>query len=141
MRFYLDSMVWIYAFEGNPHFGSAAQSFIRGLRNGQHTLLTSHFLLGELLVLPLRNNNSFLIAAYKQALTESTTVEVVPFTAEVATTFARCRATYRTHPADSIHLALAASAGCDSFVTVDSRLQKLSLPGIGKIIDLTQSVP
>lgn len=141
MRFYLDSMVWIYAFEGNPHFGSAAQSFIRNLRNGRHILLTSHFLLGELLVLPFRNNDSFLIAAYQQALTESATVEVVPFTSEVATTFAHCRAAHRTHQADSIHLALAASARSDFFVTVDSRLRNISFTGIGKIVDLTYSVP
>jgi predicted nucleic acid-binding protein len=140
VRFYLDSMVWIYAFEGNPAFGAEAQSFFRRLRSGNHTILVSHFLLGELLVLPIRDADTFLIAAYKRAMLASATLEVVPFTAEVAATFATLRGLHRTQPADSIHLALSATAKADVFVTVDDRLQKLTVQGIGAIADLTYNI-
>ena len=141
MRFYLDSMVWIYAFEGNSPFAAPAQTLFRNLRAAGHTLLVSHFLLGELLVVPIRSGDSFLVASYKRALLASATVELVPFSAEVAVSFATLRARHRTQSADAIHLSLAATAQADIFVTADSRLQKLVVPGIGAIVDLAYSVP
>ena len=141
MRFYLDSMVWIYAFEGNPTFGAAAQSFLKKLRGAGHTTLVSHFLLAELLVLPIRDGDQFLIAAYKRAMLASASVDVVPFTAAAAATFATLRALQRTQPLDSIHLALAATAKADVFVTVDDRLHRLAVKGIGRIADLTYNTP
>jgi predicted nucleic acid-binding protein len=50
--------------------------------------------------------------------------------------FAALRAFHRTQSADSIHLALAASARADLFITNDKDLPKLTLPGIGKIVGL-----
>lgn len=140
MRFYLDSMVWIYAFEGNPMFGLAAQAFLRKLRSSGHTILVSHFLLGELLVLPIKNGDAFLTAAYRRAMLSSASVEIVPFTAETATIFATLRGKYRTQAADSIHLALAATAKADAFITIDTRLHSVSVQGIGQIADLAYPV-
>jgi predicted nucleic acid-binding protein len=84
VRFYLDSMVWIYLFEGNPQFGTVAQSILAGIRAGGHTLLTSNFLLGEILVEPVRKNDTFTVASYRRMLVENSAVEVVPFTTETA---------------------------------------------------------
>jgi predicted nucleic acid-binding protein len=55
---------------------------------------------------------------------------LIPFTAETADGYARIRASYRVSPADAIHLASAASAGVDLFLTNDHRLQPLAIPGI-----------
>lgn len=90
MRFYLGSMVWIYAVEGSPEFGSAAQELLRGIRAGGHTLLTSQFLLGEILVVPVRKSDAFRIASYRRMLVETSAVEVVPFTVETAPPFGLC---------------------------------------------------
>lgn len=134
MRVYLDSMVWIYALEGNKDFGAAAQSVFRKLRSANHTLLVSHFLLAELLVLPVRDSDAFTIATYRRMMLTSATTEVVPFTAEVALQFASLRAFHRTQAADSINLALAAGAQTDLFITNDKDLPKLTVAGIGKIV-------
>ena len=141
MRCYLDSMVWIYLFEGNPQFGTAAQSILTGIRAGGHTLLTSNFLLGEILVEPIRKNDTFRVASYRRMLVETSAVEVVPFTAETAVQFATIRAGNRTTSPDALHLALAASGRADVLVTGDGRLTKLSISGIGRIVDLTYRVP
>src|ERR1700676_5118076 len=117
-------MVWIYAFEGNSPFGAAAQTLLRNLRATGHTVLVSHFLLAELLVVPVRSGNTFLIASYKRAMLASSTVELASFTADAAVTFATRRARHRTPSADAIHLSLAATAQADVFVTADSRLHK-----------------
>lgn len=140
MRFYLDSMVWIYAIEANPQFGPTAQDLLRKIRASGHTLLTSHMLLAELLVAPARKDDTATVAAYRRMLT-GPGVEVVPFTAEVAVRFGYIRAQFRTQPADSIHLALAANAGADKFVSGDILLSRIAVPGIGQIVDLNYQVP
>lgn len=140
MRIYLDSMVWIYLLEGNSQFGIAAQELLKKIRAGKHTLLTSNFLLAEVLVMPVRRNDVFTIASYRRLLLADAAVEITPFTAETAMHFAELRAVHRTAPADSIHLALAASAKADVFITVDARLKKLTVPGIGCIEDLTYTL-
>ena len=57
-------------------------------------------------------------------------VELLPFTPETADHYARIRGNHRVAPADAIHLASAAQAGVDLFLTNDHRLQKLAIPGI-----------
>ena len=136
LRIYLDSMIWIYALEGNPKFGAASQAIFTRLRSASHTLLASHFLLAELLVLPVRNNDTFTVASYRSMILASATTEVVPFTAEVALQFASLRAFQRTQAPDSLNLALAASAKADIFLTNDTDLHKLTIPGIGSIVGL-----
>jgi predicted nucleic acid-binding protein len=141
VRFYLDSMVWIYLFEGNPEFGTAAQKLLSDLRAGGHTLLTSHFLLGEILVVPVRKKDAFTVASYRRLLVETSAVEVVPFTAETAVQFATIRAAHKTSSPDALHLALAASARADVFVTGDARLIGTSVSGLGRIVDLSYRLP
>jgi predicted nucleic acid-binding protein len=134
-------MVWIYLFEGNLQFGTAAQSILTGIQAGGHTLFTSHFLLGEILVEPVRKNDSFRVATYRRMLVETAAVEVAPFTTETAVQFATIRAGSRTTSPDALHLALAASGRADVFVTGDGRLTKLSVPGIGRIVNLSYRLP
>ena len=138
-RIYLDSMVWIYALESNPEFGTQAQSILKALDKGQHTLLTSHFLLAELLVAPVKKGDVFLAASHGQAL-RSRSGHVVQFTERVAAAFAQIRAQKQVSSPDAIHLALAASAGADLFVTGDTRLKRLVVPGIGQIVDLSYTL-
>jgi predicted nucleic acid-binding protein len=134
-------MVWIYLFEGNPQFGTAAQTILTGIRAGGHTQLTSNFLLGEILVEPARKDDLFTVAYYRRMLVETSAVEVVPFAAETAVQFAMIRSGNRTTPPDALHLALAASGRADVFVTGDGRLIRLSLPGIGRIVGLSYRLP
>jgi predicted nucleic acid-binding protein len=59
-----------------------------------------------------------------------TEVEILPFTAEAAEHYAQLRGSQRVDPADAIHLACAAQAGMDLFLTNDHRLRGLVVPGI-----------
>jgi predicted nucleic acid-binding protein len=141
MRVYLDAMVWIYALEGRSAFSPAAQKFLTRLRAGRHIVVVSHFLLAETLVVPVRENDTFSVAAYKQAFLRSESVEIVSFDATTAMTFAQLRAAHRTKSPDSIHLSLAATALVDAFITTDTRLQSLTIPGIALIGDLSTLLP
>jgi predicted nucleic acid-binding protein len=56
--------------------------------------------------------------------------EVVPVTIETADHYAQIRGTLGVPPADAIHLASAAQAGTDLFLTNDKRLVGKIVPGI-----------
>ena len=137
MRLYLDTMIWVYALENHPTFGKPAQQLLGMIRRGQHTTLTSSFLLAELLVPHVRRQDRFVIASYRRMLSASPAMEVVPFGEEAALHFAAIRAAHKVKQPDAIHLALAASAGADAFLTIDNRLKALTIPGINLVGDLS----
>lgn len=130
-------MVWIYAFEGNSPFAESAQKLFLSIQRSPHTILVSHFLLAELLVMAVRRNDQFTIAWYRRMLLNSAATEIIPFGIDVAMQFAALRAFHRVKAADAIHLALAMSAGANAFITADTHLSKLTIPGLNQIADLT----
>ena len=132
MNLYLDSMIWVYILEGNPIFGTSAREFFARMRSAHHEFLSSNLVLAEVLVLPKRNADLSTVAKYRRLFTPPG-VTILPFGAETAERFADLRATTRVQPADALHLALAASAGTDYFVTTDAKLHSLTIPGITRI--------
>jgi predicted nucleic acid-binding protein len=64
----------------------------------------------------------------------------LPFDAKAVGPFARLRSSENLKIADSIHLACAASAGIDLFLTGDKQLAKLDVPGIQFIADFNNPV-
>jgi predicted nucleic acid-binding protein len=71
-----------------------------------------------------------------RSLLRNTVGEIVPFTLETADRYARIRGTTGITPADAIHLASAAQAGTDLFLTNDKRLVGQIVPGIQFIASL-----
>jgi predicted nucleic acid-binding protein len=70
------------------------------------------------------------VAENIRAFFQSSAVEVLSFTLDMARRFAEIRTTQRVSPPDAIHLACAAQAGADLFLTNDHRLRNLVVPGI-----------
>ena len=66
--------------------------------------------------------------------------EVVPFTLEAADHYARIRGTLGIAPPDAIHLACAATAGTDLFLTNDKNLVGKVIPGIQFIAGLDSNI-
>jgi predicted nucleic acid-binding protein len=132
MNLYLDSMQWIYFFEQNPLFLPQTRSMILRAQSAHSNFLSSHLILAEALVLPKRNGDVFTATKYRRFF-QSSAVILIPFSADAAERFADIRASTRVKPADALHLALAASAGADYFVTTDIKLHALKVPGITHI--------
>jgi predicted nucleic acid-binding protein len=132
MKLYLDAMLWIYAFEGHPTFGPLTNAFTQRMRSAQNDFLSSYLVLAEVLVLPKRNNDIFTATRYRRFF-QSRAVAIVALSVETAERFADIRATTHVKPADAMHLALAASANTDYFVTYDAKLHALTIPGITQI--------
>jgi predicted nucleic acid-binding protein len=128
-------MLFVYLLEAHPVFGSAVESLLDAVIRRGDSLCTSVFCAGEVLAGPKRTGSTSGVEAVMRFFAGDNIV-VLPFTLETADRFATIRAATRVHPADAIHLASAAEANVDLFVTNDHDLRKLSIPGIKFFADL-----
>ena len=134
-RIYWDSMLFIYMLEGNPIFGPKVHKILNRIVSRGDALSTSVFSIGEILTGPRRRGSTSGVDAVKQYFL-SGAVEILPFTEATADRYSVIRSANKVSQADGIHLAAAAEAGVDVFVTNDVDLRKLSIPGIKFFADL-----
>jgi len=138
-RIYWDSMLFIYWLENNPQFARKIATIHSRMQQRQDQLITSAFTFGEILAGAYRQG-----AAQKadgiRGLLLSVVSEVVPFTLEAANHYARIRGTLSIAPADAVHLACAASAATDLFLTNDKALIGKAIPGIQFIAGLDSNI-
>jgi predicted nucleic acid-binding protein len=128
-------MLFIYLLEANPHFGERVQRMHEAMQRRGDVLCTSIFAVGEVLTGPRKRHDLAGIKGLKKFFS-SKEVEILPFTMEAAERYSMIRAETRVSQADGIHLATAAAAGVDLFVTNDDQLRKLAIPGIRFFADL-----
>lgn len=134
-RIYWDPMVFIYLVEDHPVFGSKVDRIYRRMLERGDTLCTSTLTLGESLVASIKSQDAGLGERMKAALS-SDEVELLPFRARTAELYAEIRAKFSVKSPDAIHLATAAEANADLFLTNDSHLHRLAIPGIHFIAGL-----
>ena len=128
-RIYWDTMLFIYWLEDNPHFAKRVDAIRTRMHERNDRLLTGAFTFGEVLAGLYRQGKSDLADKTKRAL-QSVVFEVVPFTVDTADRYAQIRGSLGLPAADAIHLASAAQAGTDLFLTNDKRLVGKFVPGI-----------
>ncbi len=128
-RVYWDSMLFIYWLEDHPQYAKQVDAIHSRMKQRQDRLITGAFTFGEVLAGTYRKGRPELADQFR-ALLGSVVAEIVPFTVETAEQYARIRGTLGTTPADAIHLASAAQAGTDLFLTNDKSLAGKIIPGI-----------
>jgi predicted nucleic acid-binding protein len=134
-RVFWDAMLFIYLFQRDPIFGKrVAQLRKRSLERGDE-ICTSALAIGEVLAGAYRDKNAEDAARIRGGILAAG-INILPFDSSTMDSFARIRAQHRTSAADSIHLACAANAGVDLFLTGDKQLLKLHVPGIKFIAGL-----
>ena len=134
-RVYWDTMLFIYWLEDHPEYAGRVDAIRSRMEQRHDQLITGAFTFGEVLAGSYRKGTSQL-ADQSRRLLRSVVAEVVPFTLETADRYARIRGTPGITPADAIHLASAAQAGTDLFLTNDKRLLGRIVPGIQFIASL-----
>lgn len=128
-RIYWDSMLFIYWIEDHPVYAPTVERIANAMQRRGDTLLTSVFTVGEVLVGPMKQGRSD-IEKKVRSMFDGSAVTLVPMTADTAYRYAAIRARRAVTPADAIHLASAAEAESDLFLTNDHRLQGMSVEGI-----------
>ena len=139
-RVYWDTMLFIYWLEENPQFGKRVDVIWSRMQERNDQLITGALALGEVFAGAYKQGaNKDRIQEVKTAL-ESSISEVIPFTAETADVYGRIKGSLRIPSADAIHLACAATAGTDLFLTNDKNLVGKVIPGIQFIAGLDSNI-
>jgi uncharacterized protein len=134
-RIYWDSMLFIYWLEDNPEFAKRVDAIYSRMKERRDQLITGAFTFGEVLAGAYRKRGQQATDELQRSL-QNLVAEVVPFTIATAGHYARIRAIHGVTPADGIHLASAAQAGTDLFLTNDKRLAGKIVTGIQFIASL-----
>ncbi|AEU37037.1 type II toxin-antitoxin system VapC family toxin [Granulicella mallensis] len=128
-RVFWDAMLFIYLVENHPQYFKRCRYLLQRSFERGDKLYTSHLALGEVLAgaekSPFPSKSKAI-----QAVAEEMGFTGLPFDAGAVPTFADLRAKRKLKIADSIHLACAASAGMDLFLTGDAQLAGIHVPGI-----------
>lgn len=134
-RVYWGTMLFIYWLEDHPQYAKRVGAIRSRMEERGDQLITGAFTFGEILAGAYRKGATQVAADSRRWLKEVVS-EVIPFTIETADHYAQIRATLGVAPADAIHLACAAQAGTDLFLTNDKRLVGKIVPGIQFIASL-----
>jgi predicted nucleic acid-binding protein len=122
-------MLFIYLLQDDPVFGERVRYLRkRSLERGDE-ICTSALALGEILAGVYRDKTPAEAARVRDGLLRAG-VRILPFDLAASDRFGSLRAKFRRSAADTIHLACAAVAGVDLFLTGDEGLLKLQIDGI-----------
>ena len=134
-RIFWDTMLFVYWFEDHPRYAPRVIQILARMKERNDEWFTSSLAVGEVLVGPYKLRSER-VAQQMEEFFRSPSVRIVPFTAAAAIRYAKIRAHLKVSPADAVHLACAAEAGTDLFLTNDSSLLRKPIPGIQFIDDL-----
>ena len=138
-RIYWDSMLFIYWLEDHPLFAKRVAAIHDRMRERQDELITSAVTVGEVLAGVYRKGPPSRADEVRSMLL-SLISEVVPFTVDTADHYARIRGSTNIASPDAIHLACAASAGTDLFLTNDKNLVGRVIPGVQFVAGLDTNI-
>lgn len=128
-RVFWDTMLFIYLLQDDPVFGDRVRYLRRRSLERGDEICTSALALGELLAGVHRDKTAADAVRVKDTILRAG-VRILPFDLGASDRFGSIRAKHRTSAADTIHLACAATAGVDLFLTGDAGLVKLHVDGI-----------
>ncbi len=139
-RVYWDTMLFIYWLEENPQFGKRVDAIWSRMQERNDQLITGALALGEVFAGAYKRGASKERIQEVKAALEDSVSEVIAFTAEAANVFGQIKGSLKIPSADAIHLACAASAGTDLFLTNDRNLVGKVIPGIQFIAGLDSNI-
>jgi predicted nucleic acid-binding protein len=132
-------MLLIYLLEGNPAFRPRAEALLARSRARGDSLFTTCLAVGELMAGVARFDNPVKASTVRRTLDEIG-FRYLPFDAGSMRQFGLLRGRDKLKIADAIHLACAASAGIDLFLTGDTQLTRLDVPGIQFIAEFNTPI-
>jgi len=138
-RIFWDTMLFVYLMEDNPSYSTRVHELLSRARRRNDQLFTSCLTLGEIMAGLEKASNPQAASSVSGALTQMG-FSFLPFDQGAAPAFSKLRAKEKLKAPDAIHLACAASAGIDLFLTGDKQLTRLDVPGIQFIADFNSPI-
>jgi len=132
---YWDTMLFIYWLEANPTHARQVERIHNRMEERGDQLCTSVFTIGEVLTGTYKTAGTDEVKKIRDYF-ESPAIRLLPFNTGVADRYAQIRVRWKVSPADAIHLASAAVAGTDLYISNDASLKRLVIDGISFIVGL-----
>jgi predicted nucleic acid-binding protein len=132
-------MLFAYLFEGHPDFKPRVAEIARRMEARGDKLCTSVFTVGETLAGPSRTQRWDEVSKVREFF-RSPELRLLEFKLSTAEIFAEIRGRGGISSGDAIHLACAAEARVDLFLTHDKKLARNIIPGIQFIATLDTNV-
>jgi predicted nucleic acid-binding protein len=132
----LDTAPLIYLVERHPTFGPLVRALVERAENGGLEFISSTLTLTEVLSLPLERGNEAMVSAYRSVLLRSPYLQLRPIDLDAAERAARLRALHRLKTPDALQVAVACQAGCESFLTNDLSLRRVTEINVLVLADL-----
>jgi predicted nucleic acid-binding protein len=121
-----DSVTLIYFVERASGYVDLVRSVMRSIDSASIVGVASILVLAEVLVIPIKSNDSVLIARYETVLSKSRQFKLKVVNARIAHRAAVLHAQYGLKTPDALHLATAIETGCDAFLTNDLALKRIT---------------
>jgi predicted nucleic acid-binding protein len=128
---YVDTAVLIYSVEANPNYREILRPLWLKLKASELEVISSELSLMEVLIVPLRNNDTALVNDYEQLMLEGD-IQLIPISQTILKEAARLRATTNLRTPDAIHAATAMNTGCTLFLSNDRGFR--AIPNLSAII-------
>jgi predicted nucleic acid-binding protein len=138
-RIFWDSMLFIYMLDDHPAYSARVLHLLARAKERGDSLHTSYLALGEIVAGAAKSPDPGKPIAIRTAL-DKIGFSYLTFGEGAVMPFGRLRAQSSLKIADSIHLACAASAGIDLFLTGDKQLVGLNVPGVQFIADFNNPI-
>ena len=122
---FLDTAPLIYFIEGNSDYQVKLETLFRLNDEGYFKFLTSSITLLEVLVKPLRDGETKIVAQYKTILMNAEGIDIFDITSPIAFRAAEIRAKYNSPTPDALQVATAIEHRADYFLTNDARLRSI----------------
>jgi predicted nucleic acid-binding protein len=122
---FIDSVAFIYLIENHPKYFDRVRRFIGREIENENSLITSVISVSEFCVKPFRENDTTILADFKEAL-EQLEIRVLDINFDIAEQSSRLRAKYKSlKTADALQIASALSFNCKRFLTNDLPLKSI----------------
>jgi predicted nucleic acid-binding protein len=128
---YVDTAVLIYSVEANPNYRELLRPLWLKLKASELEVISSELSLMEVLIVPLRNNDTALVNDYEQLMLEGD-MKLIPISQTILREAARLRATTNLRTPDAIHAATAINTGCTLFLSNDRGFR--AIPNLSAVI-------
>ena len=131
-RVYVDANVIVYSVEGFEKYAGVARALLSAAEQDEYAVVTSELTLAEAIVVPHRNGQPEIVAAYEGMLRSRRSFEVVPVSRVILRLSGSLRASIGGKLPDSIHGATATVSNCALLVTADRTFR--SPPGLELVL-------
>lgn len=121
-RIYVGANIFTYFVDATPGLVEPVTDLLNAAREGVFVAVTGHAVVAGVMVGPYRTRDSMIIGSVREFFHQPKLWEIIEHSGQTWDDAAMLRATLDSPLIDALHMATAASVGCQPVVTNDARM-------------------